>query len=169
MFWLVLRFWKPAANRLKQMNFGQQVLASFLGSLVLIILSLIPYLWLKISNWQPPAEWASFATQAVSLEGALVSGGTLFGFLAGLAWFNRRGGFSTAGPLWKRFLRFLLGVVGILVFYVGLDFVFGLIAPGGEALVPFILRYIRYSLVGAWVSAGAPWVFVKLKLADGQA
>jgi hypothetical protein len=28
------------------------------------------------------------------------------------------------------------------------------------------LRYIRYTLVGAWVSAGAPWVFVKLKLAQ---
>jgi hypothetical protein len=44
-------------------------------------------------------------------------GGTLFGFPTGLAWFNRRGGLSTEGPLLKRFLRFLIGVVGILVFY----------------------------------------------------
>jgi membrane-associated phospholipid phosphatase len=169
LLWIVLRFWKPAVERVKKMTLGQQFLAAFLGSLVLIIFSLIPYMWLKITNWQPPAAWASFATQAVSLEGALVSGGTLFGFLAGLSWFNRQGGFSIEGPLWKRFLRFLLGVIGILVFYLGLDILFGLITPGGEALVPFVLRYIRYTLVGAWVSAGAPWMFVKLKLAGKTA
>ncbi|MGA2502671.1 MAG: phosphatase PAP2 family protein [Anaerolineales bacterium] len=167
--WLVLRFWKPVAEWLKKMSLGQQVFAAFLGSLVLILFSLIPYLWLKTTNWQPPAEWASFATQAVSLEGALVSGGTLFGLLAGLAWFSQHGGFSTDGPIWKRILRFLLGAVGILVFYLGLDVLFGLIAPSGEAVVPFILRYIRYTLVGAWVSAGAPWMFVKLKLAGKAA
>jgi membrane-associated phospholipid phosphatase len=169
LFWLVLRFWKPAAEWLKKMRLGQQILGAFLASLVLLLFSLIPYLWLKISNWQPPAEWASFASQAVSLEGALVSAGTLFGLLAGLAWFNRQGGFKTAGPIWKRILRFVLGAVGILVFYLGLDVVFGVIAPGGAAVLPLILRYIRYTLVGAWVSAGAPWVFVKLKLADKTA
>jgi uncharacterized membrane protein YGL010W len=62
-----------------------------------------------------------------------------------------------------------VGAVGILIFYVGLDVLFGLIAPDGEALLPFILRYIRYTLVGAWVSAGAPWIFVRLKLAGKAA
>jgi membrane-associated phospholipid phosphatase len=169
LLWLVLRFWKPAAEWLKKLSLGQQILGAFLGSLVLILFSLIPYLWLRITNWQPPAEWSSFASQAISLEGALVSSGTLFGLLGGLAWFNRQGGFCTAGPIWKRALRFVLGLAGILVFYLGLDILFGLIAPGGEAVLPFILRYIRYTLVGAWVSAGAPWVFVKLKLAGKAA
>jgi uncharacterized membrane protein YGL010W len=58
----------------------------------------------------------------------------------------------------------VVGIVGILVFYVGLDVLFGLIAPDAEAVLPYILRYIRYALVGAWVSAGAPWTFVRLKL-----
>jgi membrane-associated phospholipid phosphatase len=166
MLWLVAHFWKPGTNWIKKMSLGQQILTGFMGSLVLILFSLVPYLWLKSTNWQPPAEWASYATQAVSLEGILVSTGTLFGFLAGLAWFSLQGGFSTEGPVWKRVLRFLLGAVGILIFYVGLDVLFGFIAPGGEAFFPFVLRYIRYTLVGAWVSAGAPWVFVKLNLAD---
>jgi membrane-associated phospholipid phosphatase len=169
LLWLVLRYWKPAAEWLNKLSLGQQILGAFIASLVFLLFSLIPYLWLKITNWQPPAEWASFATQAVSLEGGLVSAGTLFGLLAGLAWIKRQGGFSTAGPIWKRILRFGVGVIGILVFYAGLDVLFGLITPGGEAVFPFILRYIRYTLVGAWVSAGGPWVFVKLKLAGKAA
>jgi hypothetical protein len=144
---------------------GQQILAAFLGSLVIIVFSLIPFLWLKITNWQPPQAWAEYAKDAVSLSGAFTTAGTLFGLLAGLAWFNCQGGFSTDGPIWKRILRFVLGAVGVLVFYVGLDVLIGLIAPDAEAVLPYILRYIRYVLVGAWVSAGAPWIFVKLKLA----
>ncbi len=103
------------------------------------------------------------------MSGALTTAGTFFGLLTGLAWFNRQGGFSTEGPVWKRILRFLLGAIGVLVFYVGLDVLFGLIAPDADALLPYILRYIRYVLVGAWVSAGAPWLFVKLKLAGKAA
>ena len=32
-------------------------------------------------------------------------------------------------------------------------------------MLPYLLRYIRYALVGAWISAGAPWFFAKLNLA----
>lgn len=79
------------------------------------------------------------------------------------------GGFSTAGPIWKRILRFGVRVIGNLVFYLGWDVLFGLIAAGGEAVFQLIFRYIRYTLVGVWVSAGAPWVLVKLKLAGKAA
>jgi len=166
LLWLVLRFWKPVTMWLKKMSLGQQILASFLISLVLILLSLIPFLWLKIANWQPPQAWAEYAKGVVSLNVALTTAGTLFGLLAGLAWFNCQGGFEANGPLWKRILRYILGLAGVLVFYLGLKVLFGLIAPDAEAVLPYVLRYIRYVLVGAWISAGAPWIFVKLKLAQ---
>ena len=169
LLWLVLRFWKPVTAWLKKMSLGRQILAAFLGSLALILFSLIPFLWLKMTNWQPPQAWAEYAKEAVSLSGIFTSAGTLFGLLAGLAWFNRQGGFDAKGPLWKIILRYVLGVVGVLVFYLGLKVLFGLIAPDAEAVLPYILRYIRYVLVGAWVSAGAPWLFVKLKLAGKAA
>jgi len=169
LLWLVLHFWKPVTIWINKMSTGQQILASFLGSLVLILISLIPYLWLKIINWQPPQPWAEYAKNAVSINGAFTTAGTLFGLLAGLAWVNRKGGFNTAGLIWKRVLRFVIGLVGILIFYVGLDVLFGLIAPDAEAVIPYILRYIRYTFVGAWVSAGAPWIFIKLKLASNAA
>jgi membrane-associated phospholipid phosphatase len=169
LLWLVLCFWKPVAKRIRKMSLWQQILGAFLNSLVLILFSLIPYFWLKITNWQPPQTWIEYGKQAMTISGAFTTAGTLFGLLAGLAWFNRQGGFRAEGPIWTRVLRFLLGAVGILVFYVGLDVLFGLLTPEREALFPFILRYIRYTLVGAWVSAGAPWVFVKLKLAGRAA
>ncbi len=169
LLWLVLHFWKPVTARLKKMSLGQQILASFLSSLALILLPLIPFLWLKLTNWQPPQAWAEYTKEAVTLSGAFTSAGTLFGLLAGLAWFNRQGGFDANGPFWQRILRYILGVVGVLVFYLGLKVLFGLIAPDAEAVLPYVLRYIRYVLVGAWVSAGAPWLFVKLKLAGKAA
>ena len=165
MLWLVLRFWKPVSAWLKKMSLGQQVVASFLSSLALILFSLIPFLRLKITNWQLPQAWAAYAKDAVSLSVTFTSAGMLFGLLAGLAWFNRQGGFDAGGSLRKRILRYLMGMAGVLIFYIGLKVLFGLIVPYSDAALPYILRYIRYALVGAWISAGAPWVFVKLKLA----
>jgi len=165
LLWLVLRFWKPVTAWPKKMSLGQQILASFLSSLVLILFSLIPFLWLKITNWQPPQAWAEYTKEAVSMSVAFTTAGTLFGLLAGLAWFNHQGGFDANGPLWKRILRYVLGLIGVLVFYLGMKVLFGLIVTDAEAVPPYILRYIRYILVGAWISAGAPWIFVKLKLA----
>jgi hypothetical protein len=56
----------------------------------------------------------------------------------------------------------VIGLVGIMILWIGLGEIF----PGGEALIPLILRYIRYSLVGLWVMAGAPWLFFHFKLAE---
>ena len=166
LLWLVIRFWTPVSVWVKKMSLGRQILVAFLSSLVLIIFPLLAFLWLKVTNWQAPQAWAAFSTLAVSLSGAFTTGGTLFGLLAGLAWLNKQGGFLTAGPLLQRVLRFLLGLLGVLILYLGLKVVFGFIAPDGETLLPLFLRYIRYTLVGAWVSAFAPWLFIKFKMAN---
>jgi len=165
LLWLVLRCWRPVTQWLKKLGFGQQVLVAFLASLVIILVSLIPYTWLKSTSWQAPQSWAEYAGDAITMSGAFTTAGTFFGLLAGLAWFNRQGGFDPGGAIWKRIARLLLGAAGVLILYLGLKVVFGLLAPDSEALIPFILRYVRYLLVGSWVSAGAPWVFVHLKLA----
>ena len=166
LLWAVLRFWDPVSVWLKERSLGQQILVAFVASLILILIELIPFLWLKLAHWVPPPGWAAFAGQAVSLSGAWTSAGAFFGLAAGLAGFKQLGGFSTAGPVWKRILRYVFGMLGLLIFYVGVDFLFNLFAPGGEGLLASLLRYVRYALVGAWISFGAPWVFLRWKLAE---
>jgi membrane-associated phospholipid phosphatase len=165
LLWLTLRFWDPVTAWVKKQTLGRQVLAAFLASLGLLLLTVVAYAWTKASGWQAPVEWASFATQAVSLDGALTSAGTLFGLLAGAAFLWRGGWFDEKGSWWKLILRYLLGVVGVLAIRYGLKFIF----PEGETLLAWSLRYVRYAFIGFWVTGGAPWVFLKLKLAERRA
>lgn len=87
---------------------------------------------------------------------------TLAGFGIGLAWLQARGGFDHRGPLGRRAARVLAGLVGVVVLYVGLDVAF----PGGEGPPALVLRAVRYGLIGGWVAGGAPWLFVRLRLAE---
>jgi spore maturation protein SpmA len=96
------------------------------------------------------------------MEAIITSAGSLFGLAAGAAWIVSRGGYQVSGPLEERALRYGIGLIGIMILWIGLGEIF----PRGGALIPLILRYIRYSLVGLWVMAGAPWLFFHFKLAD---
>ena len=162
--WLALRLWNPLLAWAKQLSVGRQVLAAFLASLVVFLLPLIPFIWLKVTNWQPPQDWAVFATQAVSLSAEATVAGTFFGMLAGLIWLAGRGGFQTKGLWWKLILRYLLGVAGIFIIRYGLKAIF----PGGETAVAYFFGYLRYSVIGFWVTGGAPWAFIRIKLAEKQ-
>ncbi len=162
LLWLVLRFWDPVVAWAKKKDLGQQIIIAFLASLTLFLLSFIPFIWLKITSWQPPQEWATYATQAISLEGASTTAGTFFGLLAGLAWLVHKGGFQTRGLWWRLILRYLLGVAGVLIIRYGLKFIF----PEGETALALFFRYLRYTAIGFWVTGGAPWAFIRLKLAE---
>ena len=162
LLWLVVKFWDPVAARLKRMSFGGQVLIALVASLLLILVMFIPYFWLYFSSWKPDPAWASFATNATSLEGAVSSGGTLFGLGLGLAWMARLGGFKTSGTWWQLLLRILVGLAGVLIIRYGLKYIF----TEGETVLAYTLRYLRYALIGAWVAGGAPWTFIRMKLAE---
>ena len=164
MLWLTLRFWEPVLARAKRMQAGRQVLAAFLASLVLFLLPLLPFLWLKATNWQPPQDWAMFATQAVSVSAEATVAGTFFGMLVGLIWLAGQGGFQTKGRWWKLILRFLLGVAGVFIIRYGLKAIF----PSGESALATFFGYLRYTVIGFWVTGGAPWTFVRVKLAEKQ-
>jgi membrane-associated phospholipid phosphatase len=162
LLWLTLRFWAPVAAWAKKQNPGRQILAAFLVSLVVFLLPVIPFLWQRVTNWQPPQDWAAYATQAFSLQDAFTSAGTIFGLFVGLVWLARQGGFQTKGPWGELVLRYLLGVAGILIIRYGLKFIF----PDGETVLAYFFRYLRYTLIGFWVAGGAPWIFVRLNLAE---
>jgi len=161
-----LRFWDPVAAWLKTKTLIQQVLIAFVISLFMIAISVASTA--RLDGYVFPVEWTENALRAgslpdpVSMEGILTSAGSFFGLTVGIAWIASRGGYQTSGPLEKRAFRYVIGLIGIMVLWFGLGEVF----PRGEALIPLTLRYIRYALVGFWVTAGAPWLFFHFKLAD---
>ncbi|HLO31821.1 MAG TPA: phosphatase PAP2 family protein [Anaerolineales bacterium] len=161
-----LKLWDPVRTWLKTKTLGQQVIIAFLVSLLMIAIGV----WssARLDGYVFPVEWTENALRAgplpdpISMEGIFTSSGSFFGLAAGAAWIASRGGYQTSGPLEKRALRYVIGLIGIMILWYGL----GKIFPRGETFIPVILRYIRYSLVGFWVTAGAPWLFFHFKLAD---
>ena len=160
--WLTMRYWEPLTAWIRKQNAGWQVIVAFLASLVLFLLPLIPYVWLKVTNWQPPQVWATYdPATTISLSDSATAAGTFFGMLVGVVWLASRGGFQTRGLWWQFILRYLLGVAGVLIVRYGLKAIF----PEGEYALAYFLRYLRYALIGFWVTGGAPWAFISLKLA----
>lgn len=166
-----IKFWDPVAVWLKKLTLAKQVLVAFLVSLGFIGLAELAIY--SLGNWTIPDTWLLNAAVAfpdgpmpdpLNISGVISTAGTLFGLSFGLAWFTRQGGFSIEGSIGQRVARFLIGVVGVAILYLGLKVIF----PSGEGIVPNIFRYLRYSFVGAWVSAGAPWLFIRMKLAHPQ-
>nr|HID13322.1 phosphatase PAP2 family protein [Anaerolineae bacterium] len=86
----------------------------------------------------------------------------LMGMGAGLALTKRIAPFDAAGPLWQRAVRFLVGAIVLLLLYFGLRLIF---PAEGEPLY-FVMRVVRYALVGLWAGLGAPWLFRRLRLAS---
>jgi hypothetical protein len=93
-------------------------------------------------------------------ETSVTAGASLMGIGIGFVLERRWVGFESTGPWWKRGLCYLLGIAVLLGLYVGLKAVFS----GFEPVLLF--RFVRYGLIGFWSGLGAPWVFVKLRLAE---
>jgi len=164
--WTFMRFWDPVEAWLKKQSFSQQTLAAFIVSLLLIAIGALSVG--RLDGFVFPAEWRTNALRSgplpapVSMEDALTSAGTFFGIALGAAWIARLGGYQADGPMMKRVLRFVVGLIGVLILWRGL----GLVFPEGENLIAYLFRYFRYTLVGFWIIAGAPWLFFRFKLAD---
>lgn len=166
LLWAVLWFWDPVAAWLKSRTLGQQVFLAFIVSFLFLLIALLGTT--RLEGFAFPEEWKENALRAgslpdpVSIEGILTSAGSLFGLAAGAAWIASRGGYQASGPVEKRALRYVIGLIGILILWFGLGQVF----PREESLISYVLRYLRYSLVGCWIIAGAPWLFFHFKLAE---
>jgi len=165
LLWLYLRYWEPVKTWASRQPLGLQILYAFLLSMGMFLLAWIAAL--TRGNFVLPEEWIVNAARAsdgeiapYSLEAVATLAGTLFGFLAGVAWLAPRGGWQARGPVWKRAARYVVGLLGVLVIWYGL----GLVFPRGESFIPLALRFVRYGLLGFWISAGAPIFFTKLKL-----
>jgi len=101
-------------------------------------------------------------------EECLLSGGIMLGFGAGYCLNRHYIGFSCdaqperkgASKYLALSVRFLLGVTALMLIFIAA----GKILPQDGANKNLFV-YIRFALGGIWITAAAPWVFVKLRLA----
>jgi membrane-associated phospholipid phosphatase len=89
------------------------------------------------------------------------STGVFFGFCAGLVYVLRKARFDTGGGVATRLGRLALGVVVAL----GLYFALGAVLKEAAFVSKPLGGFIRGSLVGVWLSYGAPVAFLALGLA----
>ena len=102
---------------------------------------------------------------AAALEDAATVAGLAVGLWIGLVLEQRYVRFTVAGPAWQRIVRYLAGVVGLFVIWLGL----GMLFPREPEAVGLGLRVLRYALAMFWAIAGWPWLFVRLRLGQGEA
>jgi membrane-associated phospholipid phosphatase len=163
--WYFSSWWNSIEAWVKKKSFNGQIVLALLVSLIILLFGGLAFYGLRdyvlSQAWMTNARRAGDPLPApVSMDETLTSAGALFGLAAGAAWINRRGGFQVAGPVLKRVAAFLVGVIGVLILYLGLKMIF----PSGDSLPAYFFRYVRYALLGFWVSGGAPWLFFHFKI-----
>jgi hypothetical protein len=156
-----------------------------LGALVLVLFFLLEgRIGLFLAGAGTRARLISAALVSLSMNalhpGDTSLGGMFFGFTAGYAVMLRYFPFSAASPGGDKKTRFgvlslrtALGFAGAVFIYFGLKKVFpgedsllaGLPGWGGDSPHYGLGRFIRYGLLGFWGSAGAPRLFLRLRLA----
>jgi membrane-associated phospholipid phosphatase len=93
----------------------------------------------------------------------IISGvAALTGVGYGLLLFSSSIGRIRPGNWLQRLSSFFLGLLGIGILYLGLK----LILPSEGQAFYQLCRFFRYLLLGMWISFGAPWLFIRLGLAD---
>jgi membrane-associated phospholipid phosphatase len=163
---------RPAVAWLRRLTFAQHL--GLACAISLMYIALYGGLLAAIAGSPDPAQWEQTAARAMATpagqlatlprdpDHATTNGGMLLGLGAALAVNARRPRFSARGPWLKRLARFAAGTVGVLVFWLGIK----LITPPEPFIVEAIFRYFRYALAVFWGLSLAPWLFVRLKLAD---
>ena len=96
-------------------------------------------------------------------EGPLAIPALFFGMGTGIALEWRGVRFSARGPVLQRVVRFVVGLAGVAALQFGLAPALDLLAPDS-----LVLGAALYALIGLWVGAGAPWLFVRVGMAPRE-
>ena len=175
MLWILAGFLMIAVP-MSRLYLGVHFPTDLLGGYILGILLLVLYLQsvLKVEAWliQKGLLWQiglavglPILFICVNPKGsiyALNAGSVLLGFAPGIILERRWIRFCSGGRLLRRTLRFIPGFIVLIGIWMGLRIAFA----GMEPVALF--RIVRYALVGLWCALGAPWLFVRLRLAETE-
>ena len=175
LFWLVSGFFLigiPLSRVYLGVHFPTDLLGGYiLGTLILFLfLSFAP----RIERWllEKGFGWQLLFSLGLPILFIMLSPGNdaytvamasaLMGVGTGVVLERRWVRFCTDAPWWKRVLRYLLGTAILSGLWIGLKVAFSELEPTG------LFRAVRYGLVGFWGGCGAPWMFVRFKLAKTE-
>lgn len=158
--WAFSSWFQKFGQWFEAQSFGARLGLVAASTATLMLLILVVY-WAVGTSWVMDPEWAARAegVQPFSLDGTFTLGGTWLGMVGGFVILSEKKGRFLAGEGgWRRLVRFLIGFLGIMTFYFGL----GRIFPREANFASFALRFVRYMLVGLWISWIGPLVFEKM-------
>jgi membrane-associated phospholipid phosphatase len=151
-----------AAQKFRKRILGQRLLAAIAFPLLLVLV----YVAILLLTDQPGGElvWSPFIEEAerTGIINVVSTVGLLLGFGVGFTLEGSWVRFQVDGPVWKRGLRYGLGII------VALAIAFGLarIIPDDPLWLHATLEFGRTLALALWIAYYAPWLFVRLKLAD---
>jgi hypothetical protein len=163
--WVFIKTEDRVAGWAERQSILTQIGMGFVISIVVILIGQLIQGWL--TGISDPPEWSSFAAQARTPSYAFTLAGSLFGAIAGYVLMKRYAPFENKGSGLQQLGRYVLGIVGLLVLYIGLDILFGMITADETAL-GYALRYLRYASATFLVTFILPWLFLRIKLAERQ-
>jgi membrane-associated phospholipid phosphatase len=166
--YLFLRIEAPGKKWLQGRKVPEQIGVMFATAIGLILVA-----WLirvVADNFPLPHQWIEAAIRAApegesvdpwAISGVITNAASFFGLSAGYILLKQHGGYNPKGTLLEFILRFIVGIIGVVILWMGLGEIF----PSGESMIAIVLRFARYTLVSLWVVYIAPWLFIRLKLA----
>lgn len=146
---------------------NKKIAAAVLISVLMIVLAVV-FIQLN-SQWQISPEYQENiktvfeeeSTNPFSIDGVITASAAWLGIVVGVVLISKiipLGRITTSNT--KKIIRFIIGLVGVMLFWAGLRLIF----PDDIPFVSEGFRFIRYFLVGIWISAGAPFLFKKFDL-----
>jgi membrane-associated phospholipid phosphatase len=146
---------------------SKKIGAAVLFSLLMIVIPLIIISFNQ--SWQfDPIHLANVnrvfegeTPNPFSIDGIMTASGAWLGLIIGVVLVSEKiplGKITSSFN--KRSVRFIIGLIGVMILWAGLKLVF----PSGIAILSDFLRFLRYFLIGIWISAGAPIIFKRLGL-----
>lgn len=163
--WVLAKWGDAVREWLADQSISTQILLGFLAAMGMVLTGFI--VRFIVAGTPDPAEWSPYNAEARTVTHFFTLAGSLFGACAGYALMRQRARFNPKGDWTKRGIRYLLGMLVLLVFFFGMDIAFAAIAVD-ESTLGYILRFIRYGFSLFWATFLAPWLFLKIKLAEPE-
>ena len=163
-------FEAPITRWIRRASSFHLVLGAIIASWLLLIPSILAEI--RLNEWHLPQEWIEMAAQnAIGseiitptsfFEEAVIGSGVFLGLAIGAIHMQAHGNFKVGGKFIKRFIRLIVGVFGLALIFLGIQF----FSPTGDGLVTYIYLYFGYALIGFWITGLAPRLFIMFNLAS---